>query len=134
MLQPLLFVLLCQFEVSGSMLRTALHHTPFLNPLSHKNVSRDSVWRTSVNHIHRFHIHPRVKSNVPKEGSCTIALKFFVAVRRTSTTLDVLLNSRVGDNWNVDGDWELSGPWTRFTQFTVLIENLQIDTRGLGAT
>ena len=25
------------------------------------------------------------------------------------------------DHWNIDGDWNLSEPWTGFTQFTILI-------------
>ena len=54
-------------------------------------------------------------------------------VRRTNTTLDVLLESRIDVFWNVDGGRELSGPWTVFTQFTILHEkSLQMGTRGLG--
>ena len=38
-------------------------------------------------------------------------------VKRTNTTLDVLQESQIDDFWGVDGDRELSGPWTVFTQF-----------------
>ena len=54
-------------------------------------------------------------------------------VRRTNTTLDVLLESRIDVFWNVDGGRELSGPWTVFTQFTILNEKrLRMGTRGPG--
>ena len=43
-------------------------------------------------------------------------------VRRTNTTLDVLLDSRIDEYWNVDGDRELSWPWCGFTQSTILNE------------
>ena len=46
------------------------------------------------------------------EGSFSIPLKYFDVVRRTNTILDVLL----------DGDPMLSGPWTRFIQFSKLNE------------
>ena len=36
--------------------------------------------------------------------------------------MDVLLESRIDVYWDVDGGWELSGPWTGFTQFTRLNE------------
>ena len=43
-------------------------------------------------------------------------------VRSTNTTLDVLLETRKDDYCNVDGDRNLSEPWTGFTQFTKLNE------------
>ena len=50
-------------------------------------------------------------------------------VGSTNTTLDVLLETRKDDYCNVDGDRNLSEPWTGFTQFTKLNEkNLQTDT------
>ena len=58
----------------------------------------------------------------PKEGSFRFPLKYIDAVRRTSTTLNVLLESRIVDNWNVDGDWKLSRRWTGFTQIKTLSE------------
>ena len=49
------------------------------------------------------------------DGSFPIPLKYIDVVRRTKT---VLLESRIGDCWNVDGGRELSGRWTCFTQFS----------------
>ena len=43
-------------------------------------------------------------------------------VRRTDLTLDVLLESRTDDSWNVDGGGDLSEPWASFTQLTMLNE------------
>ena len=59
---------------------------------------------------------------MPKEFSFPIPLKYIDVVRRTNTTLDVLLESRTDDYWNVDGDRMLSEPWTCFTQFTIWSE------------
>ena len=59
---------------------------------------------------------------MPKERSLPLPLKYFDVVRRTNTTLDVLLESCMDDYRNVDGGWELSGPWTGFTQFSILNE------------
>ena len=42
--------------------------------------------------------------------------------RTTSTTLDVTLERRIDDYWNVEGDQDLSDAWTRFTRFTILDE------------
>ena len=49
-------------------------------------------------------------------------MRYIDVVRRTRTTLDVLLESHVDDNWNVDGDRNLSEPCAGFTQFTTLNE------------
>ena len=35
--------------------------------------------------------------------------------------------SRIDDYWNIDGSRDLSDPWTGFTQFTLLMRNLQKD-------
>ena len=40
--------------------------------------------------------------------------------RATHTTLDVLLERRIDDYWNIEGD--LSDAWTGFTRFTMLNE------------
>ena len=34
-----------------------------------------------------------------------------------------LLDGRIDDDRNVNGGWDLSKPWTRFTQFTILTQN-----------
>ena len=57
---------------------------------------------------------------VPNERLFLVPLKYIDVVRRTHA-LDVVLESRV-DYWSVDGGWDLSGPWTGFTQFTILSE------------
>ena len=65
------------------------------------------------------------------EGSFPTPLEYIDVVRRTNPTLHVLLESRIDDDWNVDGGRELSEPWPDFTQFTTL-KNFQMDTRGPG--
>ena len=71
--------------------------------LTDDSEARNDVWTIAGNYIHRRHVEPRVKLHVPKEGF-PIPLRFFDVVRRTNTTLDVLLESRVDDYLNVDGD------------------------------
>ena len=61
-------------------------------------------------------VEPRVKLCVTNEESFPIPLQYIDVVRRTNTTLDVLLESRMDDKWNVNGDQNLSKPWTGFTQ------------------
>ena len=56
---------------------------------------------------------------MPNEESFPVALEYIDVVRRTNTTLDVLVESRIEDDWNVDGGRELSEPWMGFTQFTI---------------
>ena len=46
---------------------------------------------------------------VPNEGSLPMPNKLIDVIGLTSTTMDVLLESRIDDYWNVDGGWELSG-------------------------
>ena len=74
-----------------------------------------------INYFCRHHVEPRVELHVPKEP---IPLRFFDVVRRTNTTLDVLLESRADDYLNVDGDWDPSEEWTSFTHFTTLNEKI----------
>ena len=64
----------------------------------------------------------RFELYVPKEGSLLLLLEYIDVVRWTNTTLDVLLERRLGDCWNVNGDRELSEPWNSFAQFTILSE------------
>ena len=40
--------------------------------------------------------------------------KYIDVVRRTNATLDVLLESRIDDYWNIDGGFHLSDAWTEF--------------------
>ena len=58
---------------------------------------------------------------MPKEESFVIPMKCIDVTRTTKTTLDVLLEN-IEDYWNVDGERELSDPWTRFTRFISLKE------------
>ena len=95
------------------------HHTKNRKTQNPEMIS--GVFRTtSIVH----HGHPRFKLDVPKEGSFPIPLKNIEVVRRTNKTLDVLLDSRTDDNWNVNGVRELSGPCTSFTHFTIFYEKL----------
>ena len=43
--------------------------------------------------------------------------------RATSTTLDMMLERRIEDYWNIEGNRDLSDSWTGFTRFTMLDEN-----------
>ena len=65
--------------------------------------------------IYRQHVQHRVKPCVPKERSLPIPVKFFEVVMRKNTTFDVLQERQINDHSHVDGDWELSGPWTGVT-------------------
>ena len=49
-------------------------------------------------------------------------LKYIDVNRTTRTNLDVMLERRIDDHWNLDGSRDLSDPWTGFTQFTLLEE------------
>ena len=67
-------------------------------------------------------LNSRVKLYVPKEESCPIPLKYIDVTRTTYTLLAVLLERNINDNWNVDGERELSDAWTGFTRFVLLKE------------
>ena len=72
--------------------------------------------------IYRHHVEPRVKLYSPREESFPIPLKYIDVSRTTHTNLDVKLEKRIDDYWNIDGSRDLSDPWTGFTQFTPLEE------------
>ena len=55
----------------------------------------------------------------PREESFPIPLKYIDVTRTTHTNLDVKLEKRIDDYWNIDGSRDLSDPWTGFTQFTL---------------
>ena len=46
-------------------------------------------------------------------------LKYIDVSRTTHTNLDVMQESRIDDDWNIDGSRDLSDSWTGFTQFTL---------------
>ena len=57
-----------------------------------------------------------------REATFTIPLRYIDVTRATSTTLEVMLDRRIDDCWNIEGDRDLSDSWTGFTRFTVLKE------------
>ena len=73
-------------------------------------------WSIKGDFINRQHIEPRVQFFVPREESFPIPLKYIDVIRSTHTDLDVAQEKRVDDNWNVDGDRNLSVSWTGFTR------------------
>ena len=82
----------------------------------------NDFWSMSGNFIYRHHVEPRVKLYSPREESFPIPLKYIDVTRTTHTNLDVKLEKRIDDYWNIDGSRDLSDPWTGFTQFTLLKE------------
>ena len=72
----------------------------------------------------RHHVEPRVKLYSPREESFPFPLKYIDVSRTTHTHLDVMQESRIDDNWNIDGSRDLFDSWTGFTQFTILSEKL----------
>ena len=86
--------------------------------------ARSDSWSIEGKYIHRHHVEPGVQLTVPRKKSFPIPLRYIDLIRRTHTTLDVLQERCIDDDWNVDGGRELSEPWTDFTQFTMLNEKL----------
>ena len=72
--------------------------------------------------MYRHHVEPRVKLCSPREESFPIPLKYIDVSRIANTNLDVKQESRIDDNWKIDGSRDLSDSWTGFTQFTLLEE------------
>ena len=75
-------------------------------------------WSMSGNFRDRHHVEPRVKLYSPREESFPIPLKYIDVSRTTRTNLDVMLERRIDDNWNIDGSRDLSDFRTGFTPFT----------------
>ena len=78
-----------------------------------------------------FTFNQELKSTFQKYCHSPKQLKDIVVVRSTNRTHDVLLESRIDDDWNVDGDRELSVPWTGVThsseqQATIWIHVVQV--------
>ena len=82
----------------------------------------NDFWSMSGSFIYRHHVEPRVKLYSPREESFPIPLKYIDVTRTTHTNLDVKLEKRIDDYWNIDGSRDLSDPRTGFTQFTLLDE------------
>ena len=55
-------------------------------------------------------------------GSCVQGLRYIDVTRATSATLDVMVERRIDDYWNIEGKRDLSDSWTVFTRFTILDE------------
>ena len=84
-----------------------------LDTMTDDSEARNDFWSNAGNYIYRHHGEPRVKLYVPKEESFPLPFEYIDLVSRTNTTLDVLLESRIDDYWNVDGDGPLS-PSSRY--------------------
>ena len=84
--------------------------------------ARNDVWSITRDFFCRHHVEHRVKLYVPREESFPIPMKCIDVTRNTHTTLDVLLEKHIDDNWNVDGERELSDAWTGVTRFILLNE------------
>ena len=67
---------------------------------------------------------PRIKLHVPREESFPFPLKYIDVTRNTSTSLVAMMEKKIDDYWNMDGDREMSDTWTRFTRFTISKEKL----------
>ena len=89
---------------------------------SDKSQPLDDFWSIEGNYIYRHHVEPRVQLCVPKEETFPIPLRYIDVVRTTHTTLDLLQESRIDDQWNTGSNRNISGPWTGFSQFTILKE------------
>ena len=75
-------------------------------------------WSMSGNFIYS----QSVKLYSPREESFLSPLKYIGVSRTTHTNLDVKQEKRIDDYWHIDGSRDLSDPWTRFTQLTLLRE------------
>ena len=71
----------------------------------------NDFWTMSGNFIFRHHVEPRVKLYSPREESFPIPLRYIDVTRATSTTLDVMLERRMDDYWNIEGNRDLSDSW-----------------------
>ena len=80
----------------------------------------NDFWSMSGHFIYRHHVEPRVALYSPREESFPIPLKYIDVSRTTHTNLDVKLEKRIDDYWNIDGSRDSSDPWTGFTQVTLL--------------
>ena len=92
-----------------------------------------TFWSMSGSFIYRHHVEPRVALYSPREEIIPYSTEIHWTSPETAhTNLDVKLEQRIDDYWNIDGSRELSDPWTGFTQFTQLEEkNLPTDICGL---
>ena len=69
--------------------------------------AKNDFWSITRDLIYRHHVEPRVKLYMPHKESILIPTKYIDVTRNTHTSLDILLERRVDDYWNVVGDREL---------------------------
>ena len=50
---------------------------------------------------------------MPREESFPLPPRYIDVTRATSTALDMLLEGRIDDYWNINGDRDLSDAWVR---------------------
>ena len=98
-------------EERGNLLEESDGSPPPQDSLPGDGEARTDFWSISTNYIHRHHVEPRVKLYYP------FPLKYIDVFRNTHTNLDVLQESRIDDNWNIDGSRDLCDSWTGFTRF-----------------
>ena len=79
--------------------------------------AKSDFWTITGDFIYCHHVEPRVKLYMPTEESFPIPMKYIDVTRTTHTSLDVLLEKRIDDDWDVDGEKDLSDAWTGFTRF-----------------
>ena len=96
--------------------------SPFQDSSPDDGEARNEFWSISGNSLYRHHGEPRVKLYVPRGESFPIPLRYSDVTRATSTTLDVMLECRMDDYWNIEENRDPSDSWTGFTRFTILDE------------
>ena len=84
--------------------------------------ARGDFWSMEGDFIYRHHIAPRVQLHVPQKETFLVPLKYIDVTRATYTNLDVLLERRVDDCWNVDANRGLSDSGKGFIKFILLKE------------
>ena len=68
-----------------------------LDTMTDDGGARKDFWTIAGDLIYLPHVEPRVKLFCAERRSCTIVLQYIDVVRRTNTTMDVLLESRIDD-------------------------------------
>ena len=111
-------------EEQGHLLRESdgSSSTPRQDSSWYDDEAKSDFWSISGDFVYRHHVEPLVKLYMPKEESFPIPVKYIDVTRTTYTSLDVLLVKQIDDDWNVDGERELSDAWTGFTRFILLNE------------
>ena len=113
-------------EFSWRIRRVSFHHlkTHFWMPMK-RQMTSGPCQETSYTAI-------MLNPDSPREESFHIPLKYVDVSRTSQTNLDVMLERRIDDYWNIDASRDLSDPWAGFTQFILWKKSLQTDTCGPG--